>query len=634
MLSLVALSISSCNFLDVVPPEQPNLKDATSNYDRTLGFLHSCYKGTTDIDLPTAYLGEINSSTDEFTLPASWTEGSWYTYATNTASATNQNWLWGQTYRYIGQCLLFMKELDKVKADYITEDHKKLWKAECNFLIAYYHFITLRRYGPIPITDTYIPMDTDPNKYNGRFHFDYCVKWIADKFDEAAKDLPAVRTESNEWGRATSTMCKAYKARLLLYAASPLWNGEFPFKTWKNKNFETPGYGFDLVSSTYDPQKWEIALTACKDALQFALNEGGRELYKDTQYYARQEIPLPYVPGITDGDLPENEKLAFQENVMKMRYAVSTRESEGNREIIWGCASSVNLLPSFPHRIIQQNNGNWSNGYSGIGPTLFTMENFYTKDGKLPAKDPNFTPEVDWFESSNLPNRGDIIKLNANREPRFYAWLAFDGGDYGSKFQGGSPLKLQMRNGNLNGYNPSLFNRDNSPTGFLSQKYVDPRHEFLKAGGQNQGTSAPIIHYRLAELYLNAAECCAALGKTAEAIEYLNPIRKRAGVPELKAEDVTADMTIMDWVKAERFIELWYEGQRFFDVRRWCEGKKYFAKGQRKGLNANVLNPSFEEFNKPTILPHPFAWDDRMYLNPIFYNEVYKNPQMVQAPGY
>ena len=75
------------------------------------------------------------------------------------------------------------------------------------------------------------------------------------KLDEAAKDLPASRIGS-EWGRATSTIAKAVKARLLLYAASDLWNGKFPYPDRKNKNFYTPGYGKELGSQVYDPDKW------------------------------------------------------------------------------------------------------------------------------------------------------------------------------------------------------------------------------------------------------------------------------------------------------------------------------------------------------------------------------------------
>lgn len=96
-------------------------------------------------------------------------------------------------------------------------------------------------------------MDADNSEFPGRSHFDYVTNWIVDKLDKAAEDLPASRSDE-KWGRATSTMAKALKARLLVYAASPLWNGKFPYPQWKNKNFETPGYGYDLVSLTYDPK--------------------------------------------------------------------------------------------------------------------------------------------------------------------------------------------------------------------------------------------------------------------------------------------------------------------------------------------------------------------------------------------
>lgn len=90
--------------------------------------------------------------------------------------------------------------------------------------------------------------------------------------------LPA-KIDNTEWRRATSTICKALKARLFLYAASPIYNGSFPYPNWRNTNYETPGYGKELVSRTYDPQKWDRALAACKEALGFALNEGGGSLF-------------------------------------------------------------------------------------------------------------------------------------------------------------------------------------------------------------------------------------------------------------------------------------------------------------------------------------------------------------------
>ena len=106
---ITALGLTSCDYLDVVPPEQPNIDDAMSSPTRALGFLYSCYGGV-GTDLPSAYLGEINSTTDEYVLPYSWnTDGYWGAYAFNTASSTNQDWLWGTTYQYIGQCYLFLQ---------------------------------------------------------------------------------------------------------------------------------------------------------------------------------------------------------------------------------------------------------------------------------------------------------------------------------------------------------------------------------------------------------------------------------------------------------------------------------------------------------------------------------------------
>lgn len=80
------------------------------------------------------------------------------------------------------------------------------------------------------------PEKVDPNITNdqipGRSHFDYCVNYIVGKLDDAANVLPATRS-TEDLGRATSTICKCLKARVLLYAASPLWNGSFYKADWQ-----------------------------------------------------------------------------------------------------------------------------------------------------------------------------------------------------------------------------------------------------------------------------------------------------------------------------------------------------------------------------------------------------------------
>lgn len=322
------------------------------------------------------------------------------------------------------------------------------------------------------------------------------------------------------------------------------------------------------------------------------------------------------------------------ERVQLMRYVVTTRYKEGNRETIWGLANQgTMIIGSLPHRVIKNNQGTWKAGYSGVSPTLNTVERFYTENGVPIEKDKQFYPQSEWYQSAGVTDRSDIIKLNTRREPRFYAWIAFDGGDMGSRIYGGQPLKLEMRNSELHGYNPSLFNRDNCVTGYLSQKFIEPTFAWTASAEEKQDKPRPLI--RMAELYLNLAECCAALDEVPQALAQLNIVRKRAGIRELTTSDVTDDMPIMKWIQNERFVELWGEGHRYYDIRRWMIAPEYMSAGVRRGLNAmSKLDPSFEEFNTPVVISQDFKWTNRMYFLPVFENEVYKNPQLVQAPGY
>jgi hypothetical protein len=629
ILLLSLLFFVSCDYLDIVPPEQATLKDATKDYDATLRFLYSCYSG-----LNSDYLFDytaVESASDEWVLPPLRSD---FMHKMTTGRVVPQNvalWVWGRLYASIGQCHLFLNQLESAQG--VSEEDKREWRAEAEFMVAYYHMKVLSLYGPCPINKEYLPMGADPSEYPGRSHFDFVTDWIVNKFDEVAENLPAQR-EQEKWGRATSTMAKALKSRLLVYAASPLWNGNFPYPEWKNKNFETPGYGKDLVSTEYDARKWERAKQASLEALDWAINKGGISLYIDENYHERQGVPLPYVPNV---DAETEDGKSFLKKVLLMRYLVATRPTEGNKEVIWGMANQGNIIMgSLPHFILQHNNGTTISGQSSISPILNTsIEYFYTKTGKRPAFDNEFTPKNMWFKSAGINTRMDIINLNVNREPRFYAWFAFDGGDYGSKIANGEPLRIELRNADKQGYNPNKYNKDNNVTGYFSQKYVQPNLSISKNGtwSNNQTNPRPLI--RLAELYLNLAECYAALGETDNAIKQLNVIRKRAGVPELKTADLNQQMNIMDWVRNERFIELWGEGHRYYDIRRWMIAPETMGSGMRMGLNAyGTISPSFEEFNTPKQVDQPFLWTNKMYLLPLFYIEVYKNPQMMQSPGY
>lgn len=638
LLVATAVLASSCDFLDIVPVEQEGLIDATKDANTTLGFLQSCYNGIIN---PIRSVG-AEASVDEYALPPRWaSDGNAshkYAYDLVTPQSLPDN-RWSRFYEYIGRTHLFLQELPKARG--VTDADRVQWEAEAYFLLAYYHFELLRFYGPCVVNDQYYPETITKEELSGRYHYDYVTDWIVKTLDEKViepRALPDTR-DTNTRGRATHIVALALKAKALLYAASPLWNGSFPFPEWKNVNFETPGYGKELVSKTYSKDKWVRAEKACQEALDAAeaATEGGGTLQayrlygtepSDFEKYEDEKVPLPYVPGEVNAD--------FKKRVLMLRYMMSLRYNEGNAELVWGLSKDDDnfFTACMPNRVLQYKDGSWYNGWSGVSPFLSAVERFYTEDGLLPKDDAGFPNRSEWLTRAGVTGREDIIKLNIGREPRFYAWLAFDGGDYSSMFANGQPLKVDLKNGEAQGYNPNLYNRNQNVTGYFLQKYVRPnlvRNRDTK-GWNYKKVQRPLL--RMAELYLNLAECEAMLGQTSDALSHLNKIRQRAGVRDITEADEDK-MPLIEWIRNERFIEFFGEGQRYFDVRRWAQGPQYLSAGKRTGLNPmEMVNPSFEVFNQEIKVDQPYRWSNRMYIVPIEYYEFTSNPQLVQAPGY
>lgn len=636
----IAGGLTSCDYLDVVPMEQPDIDDASRKPELTLGYLYSCYNGLYKWN-PVDYYNEDVSSTDEYVLPPNW-NGNAYNIQTNQrSSATGGDWTWRYCgYDPIRQCFLFLEALEKAPG--LTDAQRTTWEAEAKFLIAYYHFMVLRKYGPCPIMDHAYPPSTMPNEMPGRSHFDVVVNYIVRMMDEAIPNLPDRWTEG-DWGRADKVIAKAMKARVLLTAASPQWNGNTLYESgkmkWENTKWETEGYGKQLVSPEYSEQKWIDARNACEDALNFALAQG-LSLYNNSDFDELDDLPANFT----------DEQRDFMKYVLRMRYALLSRANATGKcqEVVWGIAPQGSILMgSLPRRMFMMTDNNWKDGWSGVSPTLNAVQMFYTKNGKLPAEDAEFYPQNEWYNLAgsriveNEPSYAggldadEIIKLNTMREPRFYAWLAFNGGEMGTKLVGGKPMTLYFRDAELQGWRNE---RDYCYTGYLCQKWVHPSLSFtISNGSDNSGTySSPRPLMRVAELYLNLAECEAALNHTDACLKAINPVRQRAGIPALKESDITASKSATDWVRNERFIEFYGEGIRFYDVRRWLEGKKYFN-GPYLGMNmAEVQNPTLEQFNKPVVISQyeEVEWDDRLYLMPLYFNEVDKSDTMIQAPGY
>ena len=661
-LSLVALAASllaSCDYLDVTPERRSTLDDALKTNTNANDWTQSCYIPVRDFEPMNYHM--IESSTDEFVEPQLWaTEGqkiSWNNVS-NTFEGTNaRGSRWYDWYGYIGHANLFLQQLNAYNPQGLTDSDRVQYQAEVKFCKAWDHFRLMNIYGPIPIMDTIQSRNTTSSDFPGRSHYDYCTDYVVRLLDEAAAKLPATYSLGQMYGRANATVCAALKSRVLLYDASPLWNGSFPYSTWKNETYETPGYGKELVSHKYDKTKWQRALQAALDAINIAETKGGRKLMDletANTIAEAQGVPLPYVPEITEQYNTETSRpkaqqdanlitklRTFLERVRMLRFISNSTETEGNKEIIFVTPDQVDHnYDMIPYRAFMQTNGQWWDGWSGDNPTFNILDLFYTANGERPADDATFPKKADWLKSAKKSglnvDREEIINYNVGREPRYYADFSFDGDDYSSLIRDGKPLRVNLRNSDEQGYDHNHANRNLCQTGFFTKKWIRPNLRLSGANGGNIWTYYPRPILRLAELYLNAAECYCELGETDQCLKYLNVIRERAGVRDLTKSDITEKMTLRDWVHNERAIEFYFEGQRYYDLRRWCEAPEVLSK-PRHGLDSfrsSRRNPTFEQLNTEITVDQPFAWNNRLYLIPIPATELYSNPNLVQAPGY
>lgn len=656
-----ALFLAGCEFLDVVPAKRADFEDAMKNKDAVENWIYG--RGYHEIQWQNPfYYWTIEQTTDDFVLPEGQAQDEArvnnYLMSHGMITSGNVPDTWWALYGAIGYINLFEQQLEEQNPSFLTEADKSLYRAHAKFLKAYYYLRILQKFGPMAIVERYADPSTDKSSFPGRSHFDYCVEYICKLLDDACADggLPVANyNEQSGYGKGNQVICAALKSRLRLLAASPLWNGSFPFPQWQNTNFETPGYGKELVSYTFDIEKWRKAKTAAQEAIDIA-EANGRHLVTMSEMEtmaAADKISTTeaayWIPGL-DTSTPEG--LEFYKRVLLMRYAMASDETMGNHELIWTVlgrgqwylTTKSHVWGSLPRRIIKLNNGNWQYCYSHINPTLETVEAFYTKNGKLPKNDPDFTPQSDWLKSANL-ERPEVINLNVNREPRFYAWINFDGCDIGPYLVAGKPLRLDLRSYEACGYSPDYAQGDLPQTGYLNNKFIAPAERYDYDGSYTDfDYPTPLI--RLNEMYLNLAEACAELymngdgSELQNALDAVNVIRERAGIPLLTPADCgdgEGQMSIRDWVRNERRIELYAEGYRYYDLRRWCIAAEHLSAGCRTGLDCFVskrVNPTIEEFNTRVTVDGNYQWFDRMYLLPLAADEVYSNPQMVQAPGY
>lgn len=178
-----------------------------------------------------------------------------------------------------------------------------------------------------------------------------------------------------------------------------------------------------------------------------------------------------------------------------------------------------------------------------------------------------------------------------------------------------------------------------TPTGYYLKKYVN---KSLTIGALNATTERHHwVIFRLAEFYLNYAEAMlnytgsgyeTSSGLSMTAAAAVNVVRARAKQPNL-ATGLDANQ-FKERLQNERFVELAFEGHRFYDLRRWKvagEQKYRTIKSMRITKNADgtfTFTPQSDTSTRS-------YWDDKMYLFPLAQSEILKSGgALTQNPGW
>lgn len=621
--ALLGVTVHSCEFLDVVPDDTSVLDDAFKTEANAGNFIYGCYSVMPNfLDFRN---NEAWATTPEMIGSPHWTS-EWFYYLavqqSNYSPAYGGSSLWQNMYGGIRNCWIFLNNIDKTvpvqwsQADF--EVRKKQWIGEAYFLIGYYHFCLLQAYGPIVISDKLLDSDAPAEEMmQVRRPYDECVERIAGFFDKAIEYLPDSYSAS-DLGRGTSIIAQALKARLYLYAASPLYNGNTDYADFKNK----PEYGGEqLISTSYDKEKWKRALDQYELAISLAHGKG----FKLYEYTGNTR-------DLSDFDIA----------IANSRYKIAA--GWDSPELIWpytGTKESIDYSNGFNYHAILHGLTNETVPIGGLGTTLWTARLYLTENGKEISKDPDYD-----YANCMQVDEDEVLKLNKNREPRFYADLGYDRGPYEiSNSNGLDTLTIKMRFQGKPG--SSYYNeveahgaKDNASDqlygGYAIKKLVNPKTT-VQSGSKNL-VPYPFPIIRLAELYLGYAEAYANYyGKLdGKGKEYFNQIRKRAGLKGIEVTHPNATPEeLIEAVRREKTVEFMFEGQMFWDYRRWKIAQKEWS-GMEEGMPAlNVYGTTAEEFNREVKASMmPFIFKPEGYLYPIQQEYLNKNPKLVQNPKW
>ena len=565
---------------------------------------------------------------------------------------------WGNLYCGIREASTFISNVDQCTE--LTNDQIEDYKAQARFLRAYFYWMLIKQWGPVPLLPdegldinlSYEELSTPRNTY------DECVDYIVAEFEEAAIHLEQERSTAY-LGMATKGAALAARAKVLLYAASPLYNGNHDLFELKDEA------GNPLINQNYDERKWARAAAAAEEVI----NTGWYELYTVP---VSEETVLPPAE-VRSREFPYGCGGIDPYESYRQLFNGAIRDMKDNREFIFyrqfnnaGATGGEDLIDlvkhSYPH------NSGWD-GWNTNAVSLKQVDAYYMFDGRdkdnasegYPYHEDGFITADDADSVYKFVNRASEEKYQVsrrfgNREPRFYASISFNGCVWESenayKNQNGT---VDIQNKPCNYYRGGENGKTSSEpefcpfTGIGLFKYYHPDDTWQTSGAVYQTYKVePTIRY--ADVLLWYAEALNELTQEYSFPTYdgrgtvtvsrnvekmrsaFSQVRFRAGLPDADNYDDAAQFRVT--LKRERQIELFAESARYFDLRRWKDAPTEEV-GPIKGFNINITSSKREDFYKETVISRvQKRWMDKMYLWPIPKNETDRNVKLQQNPGW
>lgn len=513
---------------------------------------------------------------------------------------------WGRLYRNIRGCNDFILHVDDATFD---EEIKKQLKGEAYFLRAYFMHRLTRGYGGVPvITDLYSMEQTDYTV--PRNTYTECIDQIISDIDQAAELLKDFHFDNTPKGRATYAACLALKVRVLTDAASDLHD-----------------------QTTATARSAELGGYAQKELLFYTT--GSRQ----ERWNAVKQAAIPFITdgfghalAVFSGTTIEERATEFQEFFLKeneetifARYFINTKDESGNWPAKFNGPCGYHL-------------------WGGNVPIQELVDDYAMADGAA-------------FDWNNAAHTAFPYK---NREPRFYASVMYDGmqwrprpEDYAvydpyGQIQTGK-YQTDPAQTNVDTYWQGMDSRtgrgetwNGTFTGYYLKKFIDPNID-----PQTEKAEVPWVFIRYTEVIFDYIEACIELGETGEAVTWLNRIRERAMLPPVTA---TGQEALRNIYRHERRVEMAFEEQRYWDVRRWMIAPQVPGIIGLHGINiVATLKPGapkqavykYDEsvynyrYSRSDLSSREARqWKDKCYFLPIHRDEINRNDKLVQNPGY